>query len=97
MLKRRTWQLAPNATGRVTRGREGGRGGERTSGGRHAGMNTHKLRTRGEDFDSLILPCVALIRREIPPLATKIELFSFCLKVTGIFMHELFICVGLTN
>lgn len=22
MLKRRTWQLAPNATGRVTRGRE---------------------------------------------------------------------------
>lgn len=29
MLKRRAWQLAPNATGRVTRGREGGReGGE---------------------------------------------------------------------
>lgn len=30
-------------------------------------ISIHTQHTRGEDFDSLILPCVALIRKEIPP------------------------------
>lgn len=60
MLKRRAWQLPPNATGRATRGRE-----EKER--ERPGAGTHTLHTCGEDFDSLILPCVALIRKEIPP------------------------------
>lgn len=65
MLKRRVWQLAPNATGRVTRGRQ-----EKERERPGAGMQ-ERIHTRGEDFDSLILPCVALIRKEIPPLQLR--------------------------
>lgn len=63
------WQLATaSATGRVTSGRQE-KEGERLG----AGMQeqTHTLHTRGEDFDSLILPCAALIRKEIPPLQRR--------------------------
>lgn len=75
MLKRRAWQLAHNATGRVTRGRE-----EKEREHPGAGMqeqirtqtHTHTHYTlHWEDFDSLILPCVALIRREIPSLQRR--------------------------
>lgn len=49
MLKRRAWQLAPNATGRVTRGREE-KEREHPGAGMQEQTHTHRLHTRGEDF-----------------------------------------------
>lgn len=73
---------------------EGGEGW-RITGGRRAGAKCKGAAPHvGEDFDSLILPCVALIRGEILPLTTTIEPSSFCLSSYG---HELFICVSLTD
>lgn len=68
MLKRTAWQLVPNTTGTVTvtGWREGGKKGETTSRGR----DTEQTHTP-KDVDSLILPCVALIRRQILSLPLR--------------------------